>query len=630
MKRLILFSAVLLAMAVSGAAAPSGEVNENAFRTEAVSLARHQARMWDAAVENDWEGLYAQVLPQTREKVSLLQFMINPHYPAPLLGIKISGADTAPARDENAEAGKMIASGSPPPYKPPILSYRFIEMRFSRDASRAVVISNLSVAATQFLGPTSTIMPLYEFWMKGADGKWYADLAATTLIHTSGAATGHDPMEGLSVKVEPARFAAALVEDARTAAKDRVAELLEQALWLDVPETVGLAEKLHLGYREMLRSHLDRVYAGMWKSPGFFPVLMDAARWYLLIGEDGPAYDCYRHAAIIDMDSGPARAGAALTAARTGRWTEASAHYRHLLLLSAAAGTNPPPSLEPFLAPECKLCEKIPSTEGFIIAARLCNRGDYATAAAVYRFYAEKYPGFAEGLARLKRGEGLTLVQLVGNDLAREAAALTYHDATGVLHALGLRLTHPDDIPAGGTLPQGGVGFRSSLPLPQTDFSAGLFTSVIPAEGYISAKDVVLSQKLVDGGGWLLASMDGGKLHGAFHPDDAKGQNPSFAAAMGKIKKGGTVFAARVGSGPFIPDATTLKTLEAVGVDAAGLPTPVRNLVLAGVKGRNPGSARVFASDIGLLKKLDAAVNGGPGAVTLYGFGPSARIRLAR
>lgn len=619
---------VLVILAVSGAAESPEAMDAGAIRANAISLARRQAAMWEAAVKNDWKGLYSLVLPEMRKKVSLLQYMENPRTPSPLLGMKISGAATKV--DEEAEAEKIIASGAAPQYRPSILSYRFLEMHFSPDGRRGVVISTLSISAMPFMGPTSTTLQLHDFWVKDADGIWYADLASTTLIHTSGAATGHDPMAGLSVKTDPASLVATLVEEARAAPEDLMPRLLEQALWLDVRGTVRRVEELHMGHREMLRGHLDRVFAGMWKTRHYFPLLMEAAPWYLLIGEDAAAYECYRLAVAIDPASGPARAGAALTAARTGHWSEAAGHYLHLLRIGASRGDDLPASLEPYLAPPCRLCENIPAADSLAIAARLCNRGDYINAAAIYRFYAERHPGFTDAVARLKRGEELTLTRLLGDELARESASLTYHDAAGLLRALGLRIAHPDDIPAGGTLPRGGVTLRSSLPLMQTDFSTGYFTHTIPATGEIRGKETAFSQQLFKKGGWLLASMSGGSLRGAFHPDDANGKNPAFAVAAGKIKKGATLFVARVGSGPLMPDAAILKTLETAGVDTAALPKPVNNLVLAGIKGGTRGSARVFASDIGVFKILDTAVKDGPGAVRVKGLGPGARVRLVR
>ncbi len=628
MRKSLLAAIALMLLAASGAAGSRAAMDENAVRAEAVSLARRQSMMWEGAMKNDWEGLYRLILPRLREQVSLLQYMENPRTPAPLLGVKISGAATVV--DEQAEAEKLIASGAAPPYKPLILSYRFLEMRFSPDGRRAVVVSNLSISAAQFMGPTSMMLPLYDFWVKDSDGAWYADLASNTLIHTSGAATGHDPMEGLSVIADPVAMAAALVGEARAVSEDQAPRLLEDALWLDTRGTVRRAEELRLGNREMLRGHLDRVFAGMWKNRHYFPLLMEAAPWYQLIGEDAAAYECYRMAATIDQDSGSARAGAALTAARTGHWPEAAGHYLRLLQIGVSRPDDLPASLEPYLSPHCKLCENIPAADGLAIAARLCNRGNYATAAAVYRFYAERHPGFAEALARLTRGQELTLVQLLGDELARESASLTYHDVSGLLHALGLRIAHPDDVPAGGKLPPGGVTLRSSLPLQQTDFSTGYYTYAIPASGEIRSKDTVFSKQLFEGGGWLLASMRGGSLRGAFHPDGAKGQNSTFAAAVGDIKKGETLFAARVGSVPLVPDAAILHTLEEAGVDAATLPNPIKNLVLTGIKGGKRGSARVFASDIGVLKIFDAAVKSEPGAARINGFGPGARVRLIR
>lgn len=619
---------VLMALSASGAVGSQPAMDESAIRIEAISVARRQTVMWEAAMKSDWKGLYGLVLPQIRKKVSLFQYMVDPRTPPPLLGMKISGAATVV--DEEAEAEKLIASGTAPQYRPPILSYRFLEMYFSPDGRRAVVISNLSISAAPFIGPTSMMLPLHDFWVKDADGIWYADLASTTLIHASGAATGHDPMAGLTVKVDPASLAAALVEEARAAPEDRMPRLLEQALWLDVRGTVRRAEELHMGHREMLRSHLDRVFTGMWKSLHYFPLLMEAAPWYQLIGEDATAYECYRIAAAIDPVSGHARAGAALTAAHTGHWAEAADHYLHLLRIGALAGGAVPASLESYLAPQCRLCENIPAADGLAIATRLCNLGDYVNAAAVYRFYAERHPGFKDALARLKRGQELTLAQLLGDELARESVSLTYHDAGGLLRALGLRIAHPDDIPAGGKLPNGGVTLRSSPPLMQTDFSTGYFTYTIPATGEIRGKETAFSQQLFKEGGWLLASMSGGSLRGAFHPDDANGKNPAFAAAVKEIKKGETLFVARVGSGPLVPDAAILKALEAVGGDTAALPKPINNLVLAGIKGGTRGSARVFASDIGVLKILDTAVKDGPGAVRVKGLGPGARVRLVR
>lgn len=630
MKNALLSIVALMLLAVSGAAASRAAMDESAVRAEAVSLAQRQALMWDAAVKNDWEALYGLIQPQTRKKVSLLQYMMNPHTPTPLVGIRISGADTSTAPDEEAEAKRLIAAGKAPRYNPPILSYRFSEMRFSPDGRRAVAISSLSISAEQFMGPTATVMQMYEFWVKDDDGIWYADTAATSLIHTSGAATGHDPMQGLSVGADPALLAAALLEEARAAAENQMPRLLEQALWLDTPGTVRRAEDAHMDHREILRRHLDRVFAGAWKNRHIFPAMMEAARWYSLIGHDSTAYEGYRAAAADDPNSDSARAGAALAAAHTGRWAEAADHYLHLLRIGAAAGGALPASLEPYLAPECRLCENIPSAAGLAIAARLCSRGDYATAAAVYRFYAERHPGFADALARLKRGQELTLTQLLGNELARESAALTYHDASGLLRALGLRIAHPDDIPAGGTLPRGGITLRSSPPLARTDFSTGYFTSAIPATGDIRGGETALSQQLPKGGGWLLASMSGGTLRGAFHPDGANGQNPGFAAAVEKLKNRETLFAVRVGGGPYLPDAAALKALETAGVDTATLPAPLMNLALAGVKGSKRGSARVFPSDITVLKKLDPAAREEAGAVSVKGFGPAARVRLVR
>ncbi len=625
----LLSAIVLIALAASGAAGTRAGMDERIIRTEAISLAKRQAQMWEAAVKNDWEGLYSLVLPRMRKEVSLFQYMENPRTPSPLLGVKISGA-TTPLEDD-ATAKKLIASGTAPQYRPTILRYRFQEMHFSPDSRRAVVISNISISAAPFLGPTSTVLPLYDFWVKdAADGIWYADLASTTLIHTSGAATGHDPMEGLSVKADPALLAATLVEEARAASEDQMPRLLEDALWLDVPGTVRRAEELHMGHREMLRSHLDRVFAGMWKNLHYFPVMMEAAPWYQLIGDDAAAYECYRTAAAIDMDSGPARAGSALAAARTGHWPEAAGHYLHLLRIDAARRGDLPALLEPYLSPHCRLCENVPAADGFAVAARLCNRGDYVNAAAIYRFYAERHPGFADALARLRHGKELTLTQLLGEELARESGALTYHDASGLLHALGLRIAHPDDIPAGGALPQGGVTLRSSPPLPQTDFTTGYFTYAIPAAGDIRGKDTAFSRQTLNEGGWLLASVADGTLRGGFHPDDAKGQNPAFAAAVGKIKKGETLFVVRVGIGPVMPDTASLKALEAAGVDTFALPKPIKNLAMAGIKGGKRGSARVFTSDIGVFKMLDAAVKDGPGAVRISGSGPGARVRLGR
>lgn len=617
-----------IALLASGAASSQPAMDESAIRIEAISVARRQAAMWEAAMKSDWKGLYGLVLPQLRKKVSLFQYMVDPRTPPPLLGMKISGAVTA--ADEEAEAEKLIASGTAPQYRPLILSYRFLEMRFSPDGRRAVVISNVSISAAPFIGPTSIALPLHDFWVKDADGIWYADLASTALIHASGAATGHDPMEGLTVKVDPASLAAALVEEARTAAEDRMPGLLEQALWLDVRGTVRRAEELHMGHREMLLSHLDHVFTGMWKNLHYFPLLMEAAPWYQLIGEDATAYECYRLAAAIDPVSGHARAGAALTAARAGHWPEAADHYLHLLRIGSSAGGAAPASLEPYLAPQCRLCENVPAADGLAIATRLCNRGDYVNAAAVYRFYAERHPGFADASARLKRGEELTLTQLLGEDLARESVSLTYHDSAGLLRALGLLVAYPDNIPAGGKLPNGGVTLRSSPPLAQTDYSTGYFTYVIPGAGDIRNKDTAFSQQALKGGGWLLASVVGGSFRGAFHPDGAHGQNPSFVAAMKKIKKGETLFVARVANGPLVPDAAALKALEAAGVDTAVLPKPINCLVVAGIKGGKRGSAHLFASDMGVVKSFDTAVKGGPGAVRISGSGPGARIRLVR
>lgn len=646
MRRSFFSVVVMMALAASTAPGSGDALDESAIRAEAVSLAKRQSLMWEAAVKNDWEGLYGLVLPRMRNDISLLRYMADPHTPASQLGVRISGAATMPAPDEkvepekaivstpvvdeNVEAERIIASGAAPSFQPPILSYRFAEIRFSPDGRRALLISNLTVSAMKFMGPTSTVMPLYEFWIKDADGIWYSDPGANTLIHTSGAATGHDPMEGLSVKVDPAPLAATLVEQARVASEDQRPRLLEDALWLDTLQTVRRAEELHLGDREMLRGLLDRVFAGTWKKPHIFPAMMEAARWYLLIGEDATAYEGYSIAAILDTNSGPARAGAALAAARAGHWPEAAEHYLNFLRIDAVAGGGSSPSLEPFLSPQCRLCENIPAADGLAIAARLCGRGDYANAAAVYRFYAERHPGFASALARLKRGGEVTLTRLLGDELAGESAALTYHDASGLLHALGLRIAHPDDIPAGGKLPRGGVTLRSSPPLSQTGFSNGYFTFVIPASGDIKAKEISFSKQSIEEGGWLLATVDGGSPRGAFHPEGADGQNPAFAAAMKEIKKGETLFAVRVGGGPLAPDPATLKALEAAGVDTAALPNPIKNFALAGVKGAKRGSARVFASDIGVFKTMDTAANDGPGAVRIIGSGPHARVRLAR
>ena len=628
MRKLFLSAAALILLAASGAIASREAMDESAVRAASVALAKRQAQMWEAAVKSDWEALYGMVSPQARKKVSLLRYMENPYTPAPLTTVNISGAATL--LEEEAEGKKLIADGKAPRYQPPILNYRFLEMRFSPDGRRALVASSAAISAEQVIGPTSSVASLYGLWVKDDGGTWYADLAATALIHTSGAATGNDPLKGLSVKVDPASLAAALVEEARSASGGDADALLDEALWLDTLQTARRAKELHMGSPELFRVHLDRVFSGAWKMPHIYPGMMEAAYWYSLIGEDDAALRAYTVAAAAYPGGEDARAGAALAAVRLGRWDEAAEHYLHLLGIGAATGGALPPTLESYLSPECRLCEKIPAATGLAIASRLCNRRDYPAAAAVYRFYAMRHPGFAAALDRLKGGKELTLVELLGDELARESAGLTYHDAAGLLEALGLRLVHPDDAPVGASLPPGGVTLRSVPRLERASHGAGYSSWVSPAAGEIRGAGSEVSQKLLEKEGWLIAAIDEGALRGDLHRDGPNGENPGFAGAVRKLKKGETLFAVRVGNGPYTPDAETLKALETAGVDAATLPKSIFNLVLTGVKGGKKGSARVFASDIAVLKSFDPAARGKSGAVSVKGFGPEARVRLAR
>ncbi len=625
-KRTVRFTAALTAAFITlsaGYARAAAPQKKGAEWETAVTLAKRQSAMWSAAVNNDWEALYAFILPALRKKVPLAEFIKNPHGPEPLVGGRISGAVTTAEPD--AKVRKALAAGNAPPFQPRILYYRFTEMRLSPDGRRALVVSEATVSAEQFIGPTAIRMAFFEFWEKDRSGVWYADLASTTLMHLSGAATGNDPMQGLTTVIDPATLAAGFVEMAHNANPEKQRSMWEAALWLD-PFGTAQAASADTGMGELLHAHLDRVFEGAARRPLLFPAVMEVARWYAMIGGDEAAYRNYAAAVMLSPDDASSRGLAAQAAARLGRWDEAAGHYRRLLQLSAATGKTPGESLEPYIAPECLLCTNVSAASAFALAGELMNLEQYALAGAIYHFYAERNPGFADAVARLRRGEGRPLTEVVGDEIAREAGRFSYDGISKLLSSMGFALAHPGDAPAGGALPKGGVTLFAAPAVLQIDFSAGYFAMARPAQGRIEWNGGRLEGAEKDG--WLLAELDRGK--GNYFPDADDGGNAPFTAALRKLKKGTTFAAVRFGKHAYKPEAAQQKALAEGGIDAARFGGNDSVVFLLGVKGGKKGSARVYSSANALQRRFAPAVKGRPGMLAVAASGDDLRVRLLR
>ncbi|MBI5178705.1 MAG: hypothetical protein HZA04_05550 [Nitrospinae bacterium] len=562
--------------------------------TACIALAKRQSALFTARAKSDWKAMYAFILPAQRGKISLEQFMDNPHEMPPKSAkspIAISGAKTA---EEELKQR----------YVPAPFQYFIEEFRLSASGTEAMVLSEVRVPAPPMMNALMVMrVANADFW-RYESGEWYLDMEAGQAFHASGAQTGK-PGSRLTESVTARELAGSLLARAEQLSGAERQSALDDALWVDTSGTVQRIAERRISAGILPVSHLKRIFAEYGTYRNYFQPMMDMGDLFSMAGDHESAYDGFLAAHLAYGASVPALAGAARSAAAMERWQPAAEHFIDLLNVSAISGKSAPESLEPLLRGGCPLCAKLPPKTLKRIADGLIRVRQPEIASEVYASLLTAGAGWSDARAKLEKGKAVPLEDLLGPELAPDSARFTYDEAEKLFGAAGISLAHPDDAPAGFSLKGKTISAASSPALFQEDYSTGYFSGRIPAAVSIvwpGGKVEQSSQGEV--GGYAAVFIRGGTISGGYHKDNGAGSAKNFhiADALGAIKKGTGVILARLPVAAYPVDDATAKAFGSIGVDVALLGGNISSLVVFGVKGARPGTARVFTGDGALAK----------------------------
>lgn len=584
MGKKIILSSALAALLIWAAA---GSADTPPKCPDCAHIARRAAERYSAAIYGDWPKLYGTILPSTRKKLAIGEYVANPHFLPPDFSKRAPlPRGAAPAFDVNRK------------YTPLIMGYKFIGFRMDRRRSASALLAELTVPQPPSGGDAVMTYQVAEFWKK-AGGEWYFDFERTYRPPSAVSVEGEMPVVVLADDLS-----LALAEKALAAQGEERAFLLDQALWVNpLGITKYLADK-NISGGGLPIVHVRRSLQAVRQYPQYYSLALAQGYWSAIVGDWASAYGGYSRASSISPMGVRPRAGAVIASAHNGDWKTAAEEYRLLLETVSGTGENPPPTLEKELEGDCPLCARVGATSALAIAERLIELDKTGHALSIWRWVVENDPIAKKGLERLLAGKEAPLNELAPPGLVSAATALSLAEVERLLSAAGYAFAHPGDLPRE-FAPFGDVVLQNLPPVKKEEFEPDYNVSNLPPSAKIVWNGATVERAGAHGRGWLFAAMRDGKVNGDFYADEKKGANTRFAEAVASLPKGTPAIAARV-AGFVPPSPGALSPLAGLGVDEKKLAENINIHAVAGIKGATPGSAVLFAPARPLRKTLAA------------------------
>jgi len=560
-------------------------------RKNVLTLTARQTALYEAKMKSDWKGIYGMFSPEIRAKISLNDFVAQPHLGAGVASVQKNGAD---------HGGKgEVASDDPfkKEYIPRYVSFRIESISLSDDKSRAKVSSKTDIQMFA-LGDGATLeLPDEEYWIKVNDN-WYLEWDIKYIAQISGAQTKKDEViPEFTVTVSNRELSlwylaqAEKIEDLHARY-----ELHERALLLHPYAAVEEINRRGINAGDLPARYIDRAMFGRKLNQSLFTSNLDMGRWYKLAGDNDKAYKAYLEANRKDPVRIDALEGLIQTAYDTGNFSAAVEHYISLLNVSSIFKVQPKETLEGEITGDCPICGKV----GFALRMELARNAVYAgrheIAFPVYMQSLKSrdaWPGLLEkGLS----GRKIKLKEALGMELLDELKNLSYGDLSALAGQAGIFLFHPADELLHGSRIQNAIELESSPLKRYATYKGGYNTTTRDALAKIRwNEEYVVCPETVKGG-YVAVFEQGGGFKGECFKDD----NEMFAGSkalldkMENMKKGEHAYLSRKAPGKNTLTDYWEKGLRDLGIDETMLPRSPSAHIIIFVKG---GKSRVLEGD---------------------------------
>ncbi len=600
-------------------------------KSAVMQLAKRQAAKLSAEFEDDFATIYGLLTPQYRQAVTLSDFTANPYTPP--RNKSEQGKDVSVSGSKTGASPSRPPDGAQKPVKKKLgrffLGYRFIKFSFSENGKDALVTYE-KMLAIPFMPMTFTRGIAKEYWKK-INGQWYSDLFILHQLNISGAKTTVKPPR-FTAHFAAVDLAREFFNDATLAEGSKKSGLLKNAFLVDPFETTSMVAEKKIDAGDMPFRYIDRALPGVktgWRLPLF---LMEAGKWYELAGNVKGALELYGKAAKIDSTFDSPLISATNAAVKLGRWKDAAKYYGRLLTLAVVNKNKYPPTLEPYIKPECTVCRELEREDKIRLANSLLSAQKWGLAEAVYENLITENDTWQKTKNRLLKGEPVTLVEILGEDMIAHAATVTYHEIAQTLKIAKIGLYHPADLSVQSAGFNETISASSVRSLNFSHYGYGVFASDnTPNRLNIAwSKDNVVHNSPSDGIVAVFLFRDTvEKLH------VTKDKSP-LAKKISEMETGQAVLIAGLSLAWDFADKELAKAYKSVGVEAKAIKDKGPSYVIFGVKGAPPGSAAVWTDRVSLRKVFTPANHennhengkrGGGQAIVLSGKGAKDPVR---
>ncbi|MEE8483923.1 MAG: hypothetical protein V3S46_04920 [Nitrospinota bacterium] len=598
-------------------------------KSAVLQLAERQAATLKAEFEGNFTTIYGLLTPEYRQAVPLPDFLAQPFAPPRKKSkrekdVSVSGSKTTPPKSPNANKKPAIRK-----FPKSFLGYRFIKFNLSEDGKDALVTYE-GMYFISFMSMALTKATKSKYW-KNINGQWYAEPPTKYRQNISGAKAAAT-LPRLTRHFTAVDIAREFFNDAKLAEGSKRTLLLENAFLIDPFETTGMAVEEKIDVGELPMRYIDRAMPGAKAGIPIVLFLMEAGKWYELAGNVKGALELYEKAMKIDYTFEPSLVSATNAAVKLGRWKDAAKYYGRLLTLAVVKKKRYPPTIEPYIKPECTVCRELEREDKIRLANSLLAAQKWGLAAVIYENLITENDTWQKTKNRLLKGEAVTLAEILGEDMIAHAATVTYHEIAQTLKNAKIGLYHPADLSVQSAGFNETISASSVRSLNFSHYGYGVFASDntpnllniawpenslthnSPSDGIVA---VFLFRDTVE------------KLH------VTKDKSP-LAKKISEMETGQAVLITGLSLAWDFADKELAKAYKSVGVEAKAIKDKGPSYVIFGVKGAPPGSAAVWTDRVSLRKVFTPANHennhengkrGGGQAIVLSGKGAKDPVR---
>ena len=594
-----------------------------------LAVAKKQAMMYDAKIKNDWSAMYSLLTDDFRTQRSYEVFVTDPHMDDDNHPKKISGANS-PAAERKKE------------YLPPHLGYRLTDFYISQNRNMVRVVSKVTSAAPQFLGPITNLHQDEEFWIKSGDGRtgrsgWKAQWDTKYLIHASGAATSlkTPKLPNFTTHVKAPDIARHFVNEAlKLPPGQKRNDALEKGIAVDVFAVVETLAEKKIDATSLLVKQINRQMLANPDSMMYFEQMMKAGRWLSMAGDHESSYRNFHTARGLDRFKEEAHAALSNEAIRLGKLEKAARHNIDLLKLTSITKRSRATLLERQLAGICEHCEKLSTDTKIDLAKNLLNAQKWKAAYNLFNHLLKEEKSWGKAVKKLKAGKSVEVREAVGEIIAGITDGQTFDELNRLLNAGGINLYHPGDIPEHFPSIKGSLIIESVPKVRRANYKEFYKLDWQPAKAVIKWSGMDSSKETTTHGGYLVVTLKKGSAPlEKFYPDriPTAAGSEQLIRDIKKLKRGESIILARVPFSTVTMEHFTAAALSSIGVDAGLLQGSFAAQLIIGAKGMPIGSAKVYSGKHAIKKVfmppnvVDAKKQKTP-AVTITGIGEKATI----